>query len=85
LDGEAAEVMSGLALTIINYEEAIRPLRERYGQNEIIINAHYTSLMDLPTSSSQTASLRSSYDMIEKHLGSLEALREDVNSKCLYP
>ena len=83
LDGEAAEVISGLALTNVNYEEAIRLLQERYGQNEIIINAHYSSLMDLPTSSSQTASLRSSYDVIGKHLRSLEALGEDVNSKLL--
>jgi len=83
LDGEGAEVKSGLVLTNVNYEEAIRLLQERYGQNEIIINAHYTSLMDLPTSSNQTASLRSSYDVIEKHLRFLEALEEDVNSKML--
>ena len=50
LDGEAAQVISGLALTNFNYEEAIRLLQERYGQKEIIINAHYTTLMDLPTS-----------------------------------
>jgi len=79
LNGEAAEVISGLALTNVNYEEAIRLLQERYGQNEIIINAHHTSRMDLPTSLSQTASLRSSYDVIEKHLRSLEALGEDIN------
>ena len=79
LDGEAAEVISGLALTNVNYEKAVRLLHERFGQNEIIINAHYTALMDLPTSSSQTATLRSNYDMIEKHLRSLEAVGEDVN------
>ena len=64
LDGEAAEVISGLALSNVNYEEAIRLLQERYRQNEIIINAHYSSLVDLPTSASQTASLCSSYDVI---------------------
>ena len=79
LDGEAAEVISGLALTNVNYEKAVRLLHERFGQNEIIINAHYTALMDLPTSSSQTATLRSNYDVIEKHLRSLEALGEDIN------
>ena len=81
LDGEAAEVISGLALTNGNYEEAIRLLQERYGQNEIIINAHYTSLMDLPTSSSQTASLRASYDVREKHL----PWERMSIPKCLYP
>ena len=83
MDGEAAEVISALALTNVNYEKAVRLLHERYGQNEIIINAHYTARMDLPTSSSQTATLRSNYDAIEKHLRSLEALGEDVNSKML--
>ena len=83
LDGEAAEVISGLALSNVNYEEAIRLLQERYRQNEIIINAHYSSLVDLPSSASQTASLCSSYDVIEKHLRSLEALGEDANSKML--
>ena len=83
LEGEAADVVSGLTLTHANYEEAIRLLKERYGQNEIIINAHYTSLMDLPASSSHTSALRSSYAVIEKHLRSLQALEEDVNTKML--
>ena len=38
LDGNAAEVISGLALTNINYEEAIKLLKERFGKNDIIIN-----------------------------------------------
>ena len=83
LEGEAAEVISGLTLTNANYQEAIRLLQKRFGQNEIIINAHYTSLMDLPASSSHTSTLRTSYDTIEKHLRSLQALGEDVNTKML--
>ena len=38
LDGEAAELISGLAPTNDNYGKAIILLHERYGQNEIIIN-----------------------------------------------
>ena len=83
LEGEAEEVISGLTLTNANYEEAIRLLQKRFGQNEIIINAHYTSLMDMPASSSSTSALRTSYDSIEKHLRSLQALGEDVNTKML--
>ena len=83
LEGEASEVISGLTLTNANCQDAIRLLQKRFGQNEIIINAHYTSLMDLPASSSHTSTLRTSYDTIEKHLRSLQALGEDVNTKML--
>lgn len=61
MDGEAAVVISGLTLTHAYYEKGVRLLKV----------AHYTSLIDLPTSSSHTSGLRSSYDVIEKHLRSL--------------
>ena len=83
LEREAAEVISGLTLTNANYEEAIRLLQKRLDQYEIIINAHYTKLMDLLAFSSHTSALRTSYDSIEKHLRSLQALGEDVNTKML--
>ena len=83
VEGESEEVISGLTLTNANYEEAIKLLQKRFGQNEIIINAHFTKLMDLPASSSHTSALRTSYDSIEKHLRSLQALGEDVNTKML--
>lgn len=76
-------MISGLTLTNENYQETIRLLQECYGQNQIIINGHYASLMDLPASSSQTTSLHMSYAMIEKHLRSLQAMGEDVNTKML--
>ena len=83
LEGDAADVISGLPLTNANYEQSIKLLKERYGQNEVIINVHYTSLMDLPVSSSQTSALRKNDDLIEKHLRSLEALGENIESKIL--
>ena len=67
-EGNAADVISGLPLTNANYEQSIKLLTERYGQNEVIISAHYTSLMDLPASSSQTSALRKNYDLIENTL-----------------
>ena len=83
LEGDAADVVPGLPLTNENYEQSIKLLMECYGQNEVIINVHYTSLMDLPVSSSQTSALRKDYDLIEKHLRSLEALGENIESKIL--
>ena len=81
LEGDAADVISGLHLTNTNYEQSIKSLKERYGQNEVIINVHYTSLMDLPVSSSQASALRKNYDLIEKYLRSLEALGEILRVK----
>ena len=43
------------------------------------MDAHYSKLMDLPVSSSTTAKLRETRDMIEKHLRSLKALGENVD------
>ena len=83
LEGDAADVISGLPLTNANYEQSIKLLKERYGQNEVIINVHCTSLMDQPASSSQTSALRKNDDLIEKHLRSLEALGENIESKIL--
>ena len=42
LNGNAAEVILGITLTNVNYEEAIKLLKERFGQNDIIINTRYT-------------------------------------------
>jgi len=83
LEGDAADVISSLSLTNANYEQSMKLLKERYGQNEVIINVHYTSLMDLPVSSSQTSALRKNYDLAEKHPRSLEALGENIKSKML--
>ena len=83
LEGDAADVISGLPLTNANFEQSIKLLKERYGQNEVIIYIHYTSLMDLSVSSSQTSALRKNYDLIAKHLRSLKALGENIESKIL--
>ena len=48
LEGHAADVISGRSLTNANYEQSINLLKERYGQNGVIMNVYYTSLMGLP-------------------------------------
>ena len=61
-------------------EEAVDLLKERYGRKELIINAHYLQIRDLPTASTYYGKLRSTYDHIEQHLGTLHALGE--NTEC---
>jgi len=49
LEGDAVCIISGLSLINANYEQSIKLLKERYGQNEAIIIVHYTSLTCLLT------------------------------------
>ena len=52
LEGDAKAVTSGLELTNTNYEVAVNLLQERFGREEIIMDALYSKLMDLTVSSS---------------------------------
>ena len=47
------------------------------------MNAHYKSLVNLPVSSLTTSELHHAYVDIEKHLRSLEAINQDVESLLL--
>ena len=66
LEGDASAVISGLELTNSNYEVAVNLLQERFGRDELMMDAHYSALLDLPVSLNVTVKLRATYDMIEK-------------------
>ena len=83
LRSEAKEAITGLETTEANYNVAIDILHERYGNKQLIINAHYTKLKEMPISSSYYEKLRTTYDNIEKHLRSLEALGENVDNNLM--
>ena len=78
LEGEAYGCIAGLERTEANYSVAITLLQKRYGDSQIIINAHYKELMESPN---QTSKLRQTFDTIERHLRSLQVLGEDINHK----
>ena len=44
----------------------------------MVLDAHYTHLMDLATASDSTSSLRATYDAVETHLRSLQSLRQII-------
>ena len=73
--------MHGLELTEANYSVAITLLQKRYGDSQIIINAHYKELTDLPESPNQASKLRQTFNAIERHLRSLQVLGEDNDLK----
>ena len=45
---EALHCISGLPLTNDNYENALKLLKDRYGNNQVIISAHMNVLVKLP-------------------------------------
>ena len=59
-----------------NYEVAADFLKERYGRKELMINAHFSQLRDLPIGSTYCEKLSSTYDHIEQHLRSVQTLGE---------
>ena len=58
LSGEAVKLIGGLTLSNENYDISIQLLKERYGSTQIVINAHYMSLLNLAPALFQTESLR---------------------------
>ena len=79
LIGEAKLAVSGLLLSNKNYKVAKELLKERFGDQQTVINSHYTEMINLSTASNNTRSLRALYDQIEKNLRSLEALKQVIN------
>ena len=81
LEGEALEAISGYQLSNENYDVVVDILKRRFGNKQLIIDAHYRSLSHLPAATNQVAKLRSCYDSIERHLRSLDAIGENVNHR----
>ena len=81
LEDRALKSIEGLELTNANYETAITLLQERYAKKQMVLDAHYTHLMDLAQASNNTSSLRATYDAVEKHLRSLQLLGEDIHHR----
>ena len=81
LENEALKSIAGVELTNANYDAAINLLKESHGNNQLIVNTHYTKLMEMPPASNKTTSLRAMYDAIEQHLRLLHSLEEDINQQ----
>ena len=66
LEDRALKTIEGLDLTNANYETAITLLRKRYGKKPMVLDPHYTHLMDLAQASNSTSSLRATYNAVGK-------------------
>ena len=74
LKGEAARAVSGLPLTDENYQKAVELLKDRFGRNQILINAYMESLIKRNVPSSDVKRLRTFYDTCESYIRGLESL-----------
>ena len=82
VSGEARSAIQGLNLSNENYEVAIGILKERFGNEQEIIDLHYNQMINLYPASNTTSSLRNLLDQLEKHLRSLEVLKQKCKSRC---
>ena len=78
LTNEALDAISGYQLSNSNYKVVVDVLKQRFGNPQLIIDAHYRTLSHLPAATNQSGKLRQCYDAMECHLRSLEALDENT-------
>ncbi len=76
MTGKAEILVRGYALTRENYPLVIKLLEERFGGKQACVAAHHQELMNIPASTNNTTRLRTTFDHMESHLRSLEALGE---------
>lgn len=79
LQGDTAHAISGL-LTDDNYVHSVTLLRERFGQQHKLIDAHMEALLNVPAPSNNLTSLQSFYDTIQSHMRSLSTLGKTSDS-----
>lgn len=79
LDKSAANSLKGLTLSSENYQNAIKILKDRFGDPQIIISANTDALLPLPSvpSSHNILELTNVYDTIEIHARNLQNF--DIN------
>lgn len=79
LFGEAKFAIAGLALSNENYKVAVDILLKRFGNLQEIIDVHYNELINMQPASNKVESLRCLSDKVERHLRSLEVLKQNVD------
>ena len=72
LEGPAASAIAGFSLTEENYETALKPLKDRYANPQVIVSSHVDALLKLESVSNihEISKVRNLYDTIETHIRS---------------
>ncbi|CAG2197218.1 unnamed protein product [Mytilus edulis] len=79
LVGDAKYAISGLNVSHENYIVAVNILKERFGNTQDVIDLHYCEMINLQCPSNKTYSLRLFIDKVNRHLRSLEVLKQSVD------
>lgn len=76
LSGTALNTIDGLELTNANYDAAVELLKGRFGDNNVLINAHIEQLLKLNPlkNSHDIKQFRKLFDHVQKNLRSLQSL-----------
>ncbi len=76
LEGPAASAIAGFSLTEENYETALKLLKDRYANPQVIVSSHVDALLKLESVSNihEISKVRNLYDTIETHIRSLANL-----------
>ena len=76
LEGEAESCIGGITLSNENYEVALKMLKQRFGDEQILISAHMNKLLNLETTSNfiDIRELRSLYNNIEIQVRNLRGI-----------
>ena len=82
VEGNAASAIDGFALTADNYESAVKSLKDRFADPQIIISSHMEEFLNLPAvcDMHKVSKIRQLYDSIETHIRSLRNLGIDSSS-----
>lgn len=82
LGGEALKSVSGLTLSTENYKEALDLLKERYGNEQVLVSAHMEALLKIQKirNCSDIKGLRSLYNEIENCIRNLRSLKLETRS-----
>ncbi|XP_049864868.1 uncharacterized protein LOC126366028 [Pectinophora gossypiella] len=79
LSGDAKRAVEGLETTNRNYEIAVSILKERYGKEHYIIDAHYAALYKIKAADKTAEDCRRTLNEVERHLRVLNSLGENTN------
>ncbi|XP_052739599.1 uncharacterized protein LOC128198522 [Bicyclus anynana] len=80
LKNEASKLVEGLETTHRNYNIALATLKNRYGKENHVIDAHYAALYRIKASNDVNITrIRETFNNIERHLRVLHSLGEDID------
>ena len=82
LYGSAARTLDGLLSTNENYRDAVKKLKDRFGDKQVIISSHMNKFKEIKPVKSITdiIGLRELYDKVESNVRSLESVKVPASS-----